>query len=367
MQMRVATLGLLERVDTALVCTGGRNPIPFVTHQCLRNAIGSSILLTHVNSYPISVQADANGVTPLYAAADRGNPVMTVALLGAGTTSANVAFKGVTPMLAAMRNRHWAVAEMMLAANNACIVVDSAVATTCVTDALQAAAPGHGMFHAATGCGKSLIQALAKAKSVVFGSNLRGKQLWLWSNLRTVVSGTLNVTVSRFSLLDSLRSDFGINEETGHIVRDAGPRHLDVTFVGEDSSGDGLRRELLQMATSDICDLQRGLFISSDGGRTLQPNPDSSVLAGSEHLSYFTLLGCITGRSKTPLATDNLLESTDGGRRTTSVLSRGGTLLPCIYADSRYIDAVIVSKGVRSTIKRPSPQRSGPRRSSKLH
>ena len=48
---------------------------------------------------------------------------------------------------------------------------------------------------------------------------------------------------------------------------------------------------------------------------------------------------------KSPIATDNLLENTDGrGRSTPSVFSRGGSLLPSIYADARYIDAVIVSK-----------------------
>ena len=42
-----------------------------------------------------------------------------------------------------------------------------------------------------------------------------------------------------------------------------------------------------------------------------------------------------------PLATDHLLERTNGG--TPSVFSRGGSLLPSIYADARYVDAVIVS------------------------
>ena len=46
-----------------------------------------------------------------------------------------------------------------------------------------------------------------------------------------------------------------------------------------------------------------------------------------------------------PLATDNLLENADGG--TPSVFSRGGTLLPSVYADARYVDAVIVSKAGR--------------------
>ena len=43
---------------------------------------------------------------------------------------------------------------------------------------------------------------------------------------------------------------------------------------------------------------------------------------------------------KSPLATENLLENTDG---VPSVFFRDGSLLPSIYADGRYIDAVIVS------------------------
>ena len=42
-----------------------------------------------------------------------------------------------------------------------------------------------------------------------------------------------------------------------------------------------------------------------------------------------------------PLATENLLENTDGGRSTPSVFSRGGSLLPSIYADGRSSDDVI--------------------------
>ena len=49
-----------------------------------------------------------------------------------------------------------------------------------------------------------------------------------------------------------------------------------------------------------------------------------------------------------PLATENLLENTDGVLRPPSVFSRDGGLLPSIHADARYIDAVIVSKALTS-------------------
>ena len=68
----------------------------------------------------------------------------------------------------------------------------------------------------------------------------------------------------------------------------------------------------------------------------------------------------ITASRNPPLATENLLENTDGvprpptpvGRSTPSVFSRSGsTLLPSLYADARYIDDVIVSKA--STMGEP--------------
>ena len=38
----------------------------------------------------------------------------------------------------------------------------------------------------------------------------------------------------------------------------------------------------------------------------------------------------------------------EGGQSTPSLFSRGGTLLPSIYADARCIDDVIVSKAIKS-------------------
>ena len=47
------------------------------------------------------------------------------------------------------------------------------------------------------------------------------------------------------------------------------------------------------------------------------------------------------GRLKSPSATENLLENTAG-----PVFSRGGSLLPSMYPDARYADAVVVHKGI---------------------
>ena len=46
--------------------------------------------------------------------------------------------------------------------------------------------------------------------------------------------------------------------------------------------------------------------------------------------------------SKPPLATENLLENTDGVGVPHQCSLGGGTLLPSSYADARYIDAVVV-------------------------
>ena len=75
-----------------------------------------------------------------------------------------------------------------------------------------------------------------------------------------------------------------------------------------------------------------------------------SLLPSDGGYSWWTgeyILGADAGRNPPPpLATDNLLENTDGGRITPSLFPRGGTLLPSSYADARNIDAVIVSKAV---------------------
>lgn len=59
--------------------------------------------------------------------------------------------------------------------------------------------------------------------------------------------------------------------------------------------GDGLRREWFDEAVAEIVHADRGLFTSADGGWTLQPNPNSEVMAGPDHLAYFAVLGRITG------------------------------------------------------------------------
>ena len=92
---------------------------------------------------------------------------------------------------------------------------------------------------------------------------------------------------------------------------DAVPRAIEVTYRGENGSGDGLRREFFSQIARDMLDPNYGLFRSEDGGRTLQPNPHSATAQGPDHLSYFALFGRITGialyhRGERPCIYDNL-------------------------------------------------------------
>ena len=123
------------------------------------------------------------------------------------------------------------------------------------------------------------------------------KQEWLVHSLAAkaneVHDGELVIVVDRSNLLGGACQLLGVQEATGHV--DAQARGLQVQFDGESAEGDGLRREWLGAATSELLDQQYGLFVSKDGGRTIQPNPHSATTHGPDHLSYFALLGRFTG------------------------------------------------------------------------
>ena len=125
------------------------------------------------------------------------------------------------------------------------------------------------------------------------------KQAWLSTKLRNKAPGPpLPLVASRENPLHGLFGQLGIDTVTGMIRKDSeGAKHrrIDVYFVGEHASGDGLRREWLELVAKDIMDPARGLFVSTDKGRTLQPNPRSATTAGPDHLAYFTLLGRLVG------------------------------------------------------------------------
>ena len=105
----------------------------------------------------------------------------------------------------------------------------------------------------------------------------------------------LSLVARRGHILDGLWAQLGVDETTGQVLQGTAAVPLDVRFEGEASGGDGLRREWFGYATAEMLDPNRGLFLSRDGNRTLQPNPDSASTAGADHLSYFALLGRIAG------------------------------------------------------------------------
>ena len=51
-------------------------------------------------------------------------------------------------------------------------------------------------------------------------------------------------------------------EATGHLVHGTQARELDMTYEGEASAGDGLRREWFGLAMAEMLDPDRGLFMS---------------------------------------------------------------------------------------------------------
>jgi hypothetical protein len=72
---------------------------------------------------------------------------------------------------------------------------------------------------------------------------------------------------------------------------------VSVRFAGEPAVGEGVRRDWLKLTMEELLNPDRGLFTSKDGGRTLHPYTHSELATGGDHLSYFALLGRITGIS----------------------------------------------------------------------
>ena len=129
--------------------------------------------------------------------------------------------------------------------------------------------------------------------------DLPTKQAWLSWSLENQVGEAdeeqLELISRRDNMLEGLCAMLGVDESSGQLLNGADapqPRAIDVQFEGENGTGDGLRREWFDGIVSEMLD--GGLFISKDGGRSLMPNPHSSITA-ADHLSYFALLGRIAG------------------------------------------------------------------------
>jgi E3 ubiquitin-protein ligase HACE1 len=128
---------------------------------------------------------------------------------------------------------------------------------------------------------------------------LEKKQRWLHYRLegrmQNTNAQTLSLTSVRDDILQGMCVQLGVDETTGQIAAHTAAQALDVQFQDENGAGDGVRREWFDLVVAEMIDPDHGLFLSKDGGRTLQPNPHSELSGGADHLSYFALLGRITG------------------------------------------------------------------------
>jgi hypothetical protein len=111
---------------------------------------------------------------------------------------------------------------------------------------------------------------------------LRAKQRWLcaWSAARRVEHTPLALVAARVAPLEAFGTLL-------HKRGSSGLPNISLRFLGEPAAGDGLRREWLSLAMSELCDVRRGLFILREvqvhgsfvERRTQLPNPDG--LGGS--------------------------------------------------------------------------------------
>jgi hypothetical protein len=129
--------------------------------------------------------------------------------------------------------------------------------------------------------------------------NLFTKREWLGLQLSQRVGDAdesdLQLVVCRENVLDGLCAAMGVDEATGQLAQGTVASGISVQYMNEAAEGDALRREWFDQVLAEMLDPDRGLFLSKDGNRTRQPNPNSATTAGADHLSYFALLGRITG------------------------------------------------------------------------
>jgi hypothetical protein len=123
---------------------------------------------------------------------------------------------------------------------------------------------------------------------------LEDKQEWLHYCLERKVklagdeeaAASLDLVGFRENILHGLCTQLGV-ESNGQVAEQE-VQHVSVRFQGENSEGDGLKREWFEIATNELLQPDFGLFCSRDGGRTLQPNPHAAVAAGGAFLAMVT-------------------------------------------------------------------------------
>ena len=282
----IAAGGNHGEVARILVCEGGADV------NC-NDSEGTSPLLHAVMSGSVDVvcflasQLDAvadAGVSALHVAVLLGeeDDVRQSLLTPQGAADATLTLLGGSTMLhLAAAAGHETIVRLLAAEGGANV---NAVDHMGRTPALAAVRKGH------SNC-VLLLRELGATVPLEF------KQSWLVSQLEDVVDNSRAAGVklwsNRDNVLDDVFANLGVDESTGELVGDIAAAPLDVHFITENGSGDGIRREWFELIANEVLDESRGLFVSKDGGKTLQPRARRS--ASVNHLSYFTLLGRIAG------------------------------------------------------------------------
>jgi E3 ubiquitin-protein ligase HACE1 len=127
--------------------------------------------------------------------------------------------------------------------------------------------------------------------------NLKCKRRWLQWALADItdIEEPLSIVAKRDNLLGGLHCSLGVDMDSGSVLESLDRQPLTVIFVGENAFGDGVRREWFSKVAVEMLNQDMGLFMSKDGGRTLHPNPHSATAVEPNHLSWFAILGRITG------------------------------------------------------------------------
>ena len=252
-------------------------------------------VLHEIGAADIFSATDAEGNTPAHLAALHGNEngLRILHELGAAASLSRPDPKGRTPAHDAAEKGFHNVLRVLheLGATDSLSAIDDGGLTPAYIAAHQ------GRFE----CFEFLLEhGRSSDHSVTTAEAILTKRMWLNARLCQVVREedgevALSLVARRGHILDGLCAQLGVDETTGQVLQGTAAVPLDVRFEGEASGGDGLRREWFGYATAEMLDPNRGLFLSRDGNRTLQPNPDSASTAGADHLSYFALLGRIAG------------------------------------------------------------------------
>ena len=253
------------------------------TSPLLRAAMSGSIDVVRFLASQTSSVINA-GVSALHIAVLLGDEddVLKILSTPEGAANASLTSPGGSTMLhLAAAAGHEAIVRLLVAEGGADVnSVDDAGGTP----ALAAVRNGH------TRC-VFLLRELGAAIPLEF------KQGWLAAQLDGVVSSshanTVKLCSDRDNLLNGVSAILGVDEPTGALVRDVAAAPLDVQFIAENGSGDGVRREWFELVANEVLDEAKGLFVSKDGGKTLQPRARRSC--SRDHLSFFTLLGRIAG------------------------------------------------------------------------